>query len=220
MNASPSQDEHRQVALIILRAAQHLQVGKNKLASFLRGSHSQVIKENELDREWGYGAIFWHNVQTINGFIMQLEEIGLLKTDRVQMGKYSYPIITLSEAGKKVLGEHIEIPLQIRKMTKPITIGDSERATAALFKKGFPPIEIAKRRGLVVSTIFSHFHRLIAVGEISARQCVSDAIIQKVLQAKGLAADKNSLKEIKQLLPEKITYEEIKIVLADRTIQK
>ncbi len=215
-----SKEEQKQIASIVLRTVYHLQTGKNKLASFLRGSHSKIVRDKELDRKTGYGALLWHDVPTIVGFINQLEEMGFIKTYTVQTGTYSYPILTLSEAGKKVLEEKIEVPLRVQKVVKPITIGDSERETLALFKKGLPSAEIAARRGLVVSTVFAHFYRLIALGEIKARQCISDEVIRKVLWARQQSVNKSSLKELKQILPEEITYEEIRAVLADKTLQK
>lgn len=216
MSGFTKEEEQKQVALIILRAVQYLQTGKNKLASFLRGSHSKIIKDKELDRKAGYGALLWHDIPTIRGFINQLEEMRFIKHYLVQTGMYSYPILILTDAGKKSLEEKLMIPLQIRKEVKPIRIGDSEKETLSLFKQGCKPNEIAKRRGLAISTVFSHFHKLISVDEISARQCISDEVIKKVLKAKQQVKNKSSLKEIKHILPEEITYEEIRAVLSDK----
>ncbi len=220
MNNVLSTKEQNQIGHIILRAALDLQVGKIKLALFLHGSHSQEVKNSELDKKEGYGALFWFGIETIKGFIDQLEEMEFLKTHVVRTGYYSYPILMLSEAGKKILEEDIEIPLQIRTLIKPVRIGLSEQDTLALFKKGIPPPEIARQRSLALSTIFNHFYRLIAIGEISARQCISDLVIKQVLKAKKKALDRSSLKEIKLMLPEEITYEEIRAILADKRLQK
>ena len=214
-----SKEEQKQIALLILRAAQYLQTGKEKLSLFLRGSHSKIIKEKALDRKAGYGAILWHDISAIKGFINQLEEMGFLKPYLVQTGLYSYPILALTEAGKKALEEKLEIPLQIRKEIKPFTIGDSETETFNLFQMGSQPDEIAEARGMVISTIFGHLHKFITVGEISARQYISEDVIQKILQAKQQFTGNFSLKELKQILPEEITYEEIRAVLADKTLQ-
>lgn len=218
MSRFANEEEQKQVALIILRSVHYLQTGKNKLASFLRGSHSKIIKDKDLDRKAGYGALLWHDIPTIRGFINQLEEMGFIKPYYVQTGLYSYPILILTEAGKKSLEEKLKIPLQIRKETKLITIRDSEKETFSLFKQGCKPNEIAKRRGLAVSTIFGHLNKLVSIGEISAKQCVSDEVIMKILQAKQQVQNKSSLKELKQVLPEKITYEEIRIVLSDKLL--
>lgn len=213
-----SREEQKQIAFIILKATDHLQTGRNNLALFLRGSHSKIVRDKELDRKAGYGALLWQDIPTITGFINQLDEMGLIKSYLVQNGRYSYPILTLTEAGKKALEEKIELPLQIRKVIKPITIGESERETLSLFKSGCQPQEIAQRRSLAISTIFGHLYKLILVGEVEARQYISKDVIKKVLQAKE-QANKSSLKELKLILPEEITYEEIKAVLVDKTIQ-
>ena len=212
-----NKEEQKQTALIILRAAAYLQSGKNKLASFLRGSHSQIIKNQELDQKAGYGALLWHDIPTIKGFITQLKEMGLIKTYWMETEYHHYPILVLTSAGEKVLAEKLEIPLQIKKEVKPIVIGDSEKETLSLFQQGCNPQEIAKRRELAVSTVFGHLHKLIAVGEIRAKQCVADEVIQKILQARKQVSNKESLKEIKELLPE-ITYEEIRAVMVDKSL--
>ena len=211
-------NEQKQTTFIILKAVEYMQTGKNKLASFLRGSHSKIIKDKKLDRKAGYGALLWQEIPTIKGFITQLEEIGLIKKYLVETGSYSYPVLVLTEAGKNVLTEKIEIPLQIRKEVKPIVIRDSEKETLALFKQGCNPPEIARRRELAVSTVFGHLHKLIGVGEIKARQCISDEIIKKVLQARKQVSNKSSIKELKELLPEEITYEEIRAVMMDKSL--
>ncbi|MFH1276733.1 MAG: helix-turn-helix domain-containing protein [Candidatus Woesearchaeota archaeon] len=210
----------KQVASLILNAVHHAKTGKERLVDFLRGSHSQLVKKNEMDRKTGYGALFWHDKNTISGFIEQLLEIGLIERFNVNTGYYSYPILILTDAGKKALEDKIEIPLLIRKIVKPITIGDTERETFSLFTKGCKPDEIARRRDLAVSTIFGHIHKLIAMGKINAKQCISEEVIKKVLQAKQQVKDKSSLKEFKLILPEEITYEEIRAVLADKILCK
>ena len=99
-----------------------------------------------------------------------------------------------------------------------IKISASEKEPFSLFRNGCKPNEIAKRRELATSTIFDHLHKLIFVGEISAKQCISDEVIRTVLNAKQQVKNKSSLKEIKLILPEEITYEEIKAVLADKQL--
>jgi DNA-binding CsgD family transcriptional regulator len=209
-----SKDEQKQTVLIVLQAAGYLQSGKSKLASFLHGSHSKVMRDGELDKKMGYGALFWQDIPTIKGFIDQLLEIGLIKSRFVEAEEYSYPIIILTDAGRKVLADRIEIPLQIRKETKSISIGDTEKETLNLFKNGLTPQQIAEKRALSVSTIFTHLQKLISVGEVSAKQCVPEEVINKVLEAKKCLRKDFSLKELKEKLPD-ITYDEIKVALGD-----
>jgi DNA-binding CsgD family transcriptional regulator len=209
--------EQTQIGHLILQAVQQQRTGKGKLAAFLKGSKSQVVKK--LTGEVGYGALYWFDILTIKSFITQLEGMEFITTYTVRMGDYSYPTLILTEAGKKVLEEKKEISLQRTKEIKPITMGDSEKETLALFKKGCNPQEIAKRRGLAVSTIFGHLYTLIVVGELSATQCVSDIVINKIMKAKRSFRYPPTLKELKQNLPEEIRYEEIRIVLGDKGIQ-
>lgn len=90
----------------------------------------------------------------------------------------------------------------------------TELETFSLYKQGLAPEEIARRRGLVVSTILGHFERLIQVGEaIEIRRVISEEKEQKIRliiqQFPG-----TGLFELKDLLGEKFSYGEIRVVLA------
>ncbi|MFH1682917.1 MAG: RQC domain-containing protein, partial [Candidatus Woesearchaeota archaeon] len=117
--------EQKQIALIILQTINNLQAGKDKVASFLRGSHSK--KNKSLRFKPGYGALLWCDLLTIKGFIEQLKEMEFIKQYQVEREFYSYPILTLTKAGEKALEEKMEIPLQKRREIKLIKIGESER---------------------------------------------------------------------------------------------
>lgn len=203
------------IARIILQAVENERTGKHKLAAFLRGSKSQLVREPGLDKKQGYGALLWHDIPTIEGFIDQLEQMELIMIYRVQTGDYAYPVLQLSEAGRKVLDEKKSVPLIVQKNIKPITMGESERETLAFFHKGLKPEEIAAKRGLARSTIYGHLCTLITYGELSSKQCVADYVITKVLQTRKKLGQQAKLKEIKDMLPIEITYEEIRAVLAD-----
>src|SRR3989338_5793241 len=90
--------EQASIAHIILQAVANEQTGKHKLAAFLRGSKSQLIRDPGLDRKQGYGALLWHDILTIEGFIDQLLQMELIKTYKVQTGDFTYPILQLTDA--------------------------------------------------------------------------------------------------------------------------
>ena len=120
---------------------------------------------------------------------------------------------------RKVLDEKIRIELQIIKKEKPLIVGDTENITLELFKKGKSVPEIAYGRNLAFSTIFEHMRRLVANGYVSSSEFVEDDKINKILEAVGKLKKHFMLREIKEILPDDITYDEIKCVLADKLLK-
>ena len=215
----PNQEENKQNTLIILQAVKENSTGKDKLASILRGSKSKRIINDTQKLIPGYGSLFWHDVPTIKGFIKQLEDLGFIKTQIVNGLYYPYPIILLTETGKKALEEKIEIPLQIIKIEKPIMVGESENITFTLFKSGKDINQIAEERNLKPSTIYTHLSRLISTGKLTARECIKEDVISLILKAKKKLNRINSLKQVKEILPDYVTYEEIRCVLQDKSLE-
>ena len=200
------------IALIILSAVKNLNVGKNKLAAFLGGSKSKIVAP--VSDQQIYGGLLWHDIPTITNFIDQLEAMDFIRTRVIEGAKYSYPILELTGAGAKALKDKLKIPLQITKFKKPVTVGDSEEETLQLFRSGKIAAEIASARQLAVSTIYSHFYRLIYNNRLNASDVVSAEVISLIEEARKKVNALLSLKELKALLPETVSYEEIRCVLA------
>ena len=207
-------EETYQITWIILKAAENINAGKHKLAEFLKGSKAKDVAY--LSSEQGYGGLLWFNIDEIVAFIEQLEEMGIIK--RTSLDDY-YSVLELTEAGRKVLDEKIEIQLQFIKKEKPLIVGDTEKVTLELFKKGKSVPEIAYERKLAFSTIFEHMRRLLANGYISSAEFVEQDKIDKILEARGKLKKDFMLREIKEILPDDITYDEIKCVLADKSMK-
>lgn len=199
------------ITWIILNAVKDIKSGKYKLAEFLKGSRAKDIAH--LSGRQGYGGLLWHDIPTIMGFIEQLEEMELLR--RLTFYDY-YSALELTEAGNKVLDEKIKIELQIIKKEKPTTVGDSEKITLELLKGSKTIEEIAKARNLAVSTIYDHLCSLVANDYLSSSEFIPENIINQILEAKSRLPNAAKLKEIKEMLPEEITYGEIRCVLADK----
>lgn len=204
-----------QIVWIILNAVKNTKIGKYKLAEFLKGSKAKDVAT--LSSQQGYGGLLWYDIPTIIGFIEQLEEMDLL--GRLTFHDY-YSALELAEAGKKVLEEKIRIELQIIKKEKPLTIGDTEKTTFNLFRQGNTVDEIAKARGLAISTIFDHLYRLVANNYLSSSEFISESVIRQILEAKNKLPNATKLKEIKEMLPEEVTYNEIRCVLAEKDMEK
>ena len=200
-----------QMVWIILNTVKNTKIGKHKLAEFLKGSKAKDVAN--LSSQQGYGGLLWHDIPTIMGFIGQLEEMELIK--RTAIYDY-YSALELTDAGKKVLEEKIKIELQIIKKEKPINVGESEKITLDMFKFGKTIEEIAKIRELAISTIYGHLCKLVSSNYLSSSEFIPEIVIKQILEAKSKLPNAAKLKEIKEMISEEITYNEIRCVLADR----
>ena len=187
------------IVWIILNSVKNTKIGKYKLAEFLKGSKAKDVAH--LSNQQGYGGLLWCDIQTITGFIEQLEQMGLIARKRIAIDDY-YSILELTEAGEKVLEEKIKIELQFMKKEKPITVGDSEKITLELFKTGKTIEEIAKERNLAQSTIYDHLYRLVANNYLSSSEFIPESVIKQILEAKNKLPNASKLKEIKEILSE------------------
>jgi len=206
------QDKTRKVAQVILHAVSTLQLGKHKLACFLKGSRAKEVAP--VACEDVFGGLFWHDVHTIEGFIEQLEAMGLIERKTMQGYPYPFSVYAITAAGKKVLDERIEIALQEIKRDKPITVGGSERKSLELFRQGKTVAEIARERNLAESTIYTHFYRCIINNLVESDEVVPKEVHDAIKEVCAKFRKQPSLKEIKEQLPQKITYDEIRCVAA------
>ena len=207
-NMEPRQDTAK-VAQIILFAVHSVQLGKHRLAGFLKGSKSKEVLP--LIQKNGFGGLLWHDLSTIEGFIEQLEQSGFIR--RLHIDTFlSYYVLT--DNGKKAVNETITIPLHIIKKYKPLTIGNSERATLSLMRQGKTIPEVAHIRGLAGSTIYTHAYRLILGGELRCSDVVPQEIYEKIKDVCSTYEKQPSAKDIKEQLPEQ-SYEHIRCVIAE-----
>ena len=91
---------------------------------------------------------------------------------------------------------------------------DTYRTSLDMFRDGKPIPEIARTRGLAVSTIENHLARFIATDEVSLEQFVSLDKVEPIRAAILKFADSNALSPIKEFLGEDYTYGEIRAVMA------
>lgn len=202
-----------QVVWIILNAIKNMELGVNKLSLFLKGSKSKLVVP--IESKQLFGGLIWHDIPTIKGFINQLIGMELLRKRIIQGYIYNYPILELTEAGNKVLDEKMKVELQIIKEQKPVNIGESEEKTFELFSEGKTIEEIAKERNLAVSTIYTHLYKLIVNNYLSSSDIIPEEKISGIMKIYRQFNDEPKLKELKEKLPENISYEEIRCVVAD-----
>lgn len=87
--------------------------------------------------------------------------------------------------------------------------------TVNLYKKDYTIEQIAKMRSLGVSTIFGHLVSwYLSGGELEIQKFITRDEEQKILEAMSRAENYQLLKSIKEKLPEEISYEKIRLVIA------
>ena len=82
-----------------------------------------------------------------------------------------------------------------------------------LFQQGMTPELIAHERSLTVGTIMGHLARYVTSGELALTDLIAPERIATIRQAAQTVQDSNYTKNIKDLCPPNITYDEIRIVM-------
>ncbi len=198
-------------AWLILNAVNSLELGKLKLVRFLKGSKSKEIFS--ISQETIFGGLMWYDMATIEGFIDQLEEKNLIIKIKKQGFPYPYEIYGLSDEGKKALSVKAEIQLENIKKIEPVN--ETEAITMTMIKSGKSVIEVSQERNLAETTIYGHCAKLIGIGLLESRSVVTEVIYQQITDACKRFKTIPGLKEIKLILPEEITYEQIRCVAAE-----
>ncbi|MFP4429147.1 MAG: helix-turn-helix domain-containing protein, partial [Desulfovermiculus sp.] len=133
--------------------------------------------------------------------------------------KYGRELIDMVAAYRRKYGiEEVVLPEKSRSAPHQQTSDkgqrtDTRQTTLELFKKGNTPDQIAAARGLARSTIETHLSSLVHQGELGIDELLAPDIQESIEQAIS-AAEGDSLKEIKNMLGDEISYGQIKIVLA------
>ncbi len=100
------------------------------------------------------------------------------------------------------------------KEAKRQLIGSTVKETVRLFEQNYAPSDIAKMRSLGESTIMGHLTSwYVAGGEVEIERLVSSAEEDQIIET-IVSARTQRLKLIKEKLPDSISYEKIRLVLA------
>jgi len=216
----PTPDER--TALIILDALRQLRwgVGREKLADILKGSKAKDIQQWDYDKNPQYGKLSEFTQKEIRDLIEQLIEQGYFTvTDDLR------PVLRLTAKGEEALTTQAVIPLNAPTTAKQEESSDAQRSpsrdptvdtvtlTAQMFDDGLTPAQIAARRGLSVSTIYTHLSRRIAAGELPLSAVIPDEVAAQIRAAIEQVGDVSHLAPLKALLPDTISYGEINCVV-------
>ncbi len=208
-------------ALVVLDSvtklgAQNLQIGRGKLAQFLKGSESEGIAW--LKGKPYFGKLDSLRLKEIEDVIDQLLDSGYLR----QSGGLR-PVLVLSAQGQHALANRLAIAIDLRPQKveaerrikaerQAREAGGTVNATLDLHKQGLSPLEIAAKRGLSDSTVYSHLALLIADGRVSVDDVVPAEVQAEIMAAIEAVGSAQYLSPIKARLGDAISYNEIRAV--------
>jgi len=211
-------------ALVILSTVAELRwnVGRRRLAQVLKGSQAKAMKSGDYDRLRFYGKLATLKQKEIGGLIDQL-----LSSKHLKVVGGEYPVLRLTPQGRQALASTAAISLDL---PRPLRPGARERQSAKrkaggtvpytgqLLVQGFRPAQIAAERGFAESTIYTHLAQLIAAGEVALDDVISSDVQEQVQEAIRAVGSSERLTPIKELLPEEISYGQIRcVVVAGQT---
>lgn len=213
-----NEDENLRVRKILACAARMKgRFGKTVLASTLRGSAAKNVMQAHLNELSTYGLLKDMKQDDILLYVDALCAVGCL---RVSSGEY--PTVAITELGDRVMREQERIQLAIPEGGHAIPADEEDGPpktafqTLALHRQGLSVAEIARQRSLVANTVEDHLVECARAGlPVDISKLVSAENrqqIEKAIEQHGM----ERLKPIHEALPEEITYNMIRFVVAER----
>ena len=209
-----------EVALTILDCVRVMngRIGRLGIGKILAGSHSHDIAR--WQRSPFFGKLAQYKLRDLDEMVNALIRQGYIK---IIGGEY--PVIALSPRGAEAIKTRAAIALAVPQTARPVRVAQAERKlgtveyTHQLLGRGLSLAEIAQERGLSIKTIYGHLAQLIEQGLVHV-----DAVIPREIQTQVRDAmaktDAPHLFAIKVQLPETISYEEIRCVVAAHDLER
>jgi hypothetical protein len=195
--------------------------GKNMLAATLRGSAAKNLMQARLNELSTYGLLKGMPQEEILAYID-----ALCAADCLRVSPGAYPTVSITKLGNLVMREQERIELALPAVVQATDEDDgllpqTALQTYTLFRNGNSVAEIAAQRGLVINTIEGHLIECMSAGlvvDITTLVSESDRVqIEKAIAEHGT----EKLKPIHDSLPESITYNMIRFVVAEiRRVQE
>jgi len=211
-------DENLRVRKVLAGAARMKgRFGKQVLAASLRGSAAKNVMQAHLNELSTYGLLRDMRQEDIMGYID-----ALLSADCLRVSAGAYPTISITDLGQRVMREQEQVKLALElgsadEEEEARILSPTASQTYQLFGDGQTVAEIARQRNLVVTTIEGHLIECLEAGlavDVSRLVSESDrAQIERTISEKGL---EGGLKPIHEALPESISYNMIRFVVAAR----
>lgn len=112
-------------------------------------------------------------------------------------------------------GEFIDAIKTFKENNKPKTKKHTSLVTFDLYNEGLSPEEISNKRGLQITTIYSHLSTLYEKGkDIDLKQFISDDEVAKIKPAYEKLDMQELLKPIYQELNEEVPYHKIRLAIS------
>ncbi|HHJ06343.1 MAG TPA: RecQ family ATP-dependent DNA helicase, partial [Anaerolineae bacterium] len=207
--------------LIILETARTLpkKAGRGLIAKILAGSEDKQIRQFGHQRHKFYGKLNRLSRPQITALIDKLIERHYLSTLSIEGRFRRFAVVEITALGQQALDLRAALPLHLEDLpaARP-SVGrkqsDTLEETLRLFQEGLPPAEIAVKRNLTENTIYNHLVKLIQREDVALSDVVSPEIEAAVLAAVKSVGGAAKLSPIKAVLPESVSWEELKCVLA------
>ena len=187
------------------------------LAATLRGSAAKNVMKAHLNKLSTYGLL---KDMRQDDILLYVDALIAARCLRVSRGEY--PTISITEFGDRVMREQEQIELALSKGREKDEDDSILPATAlqtyTLFRDGHSVAEIATERNLVTNTIEGHLAECIGAGlPVDISKLVSDSDrtqIENAIAEHGT----EMLKLVRESLPENITYNMIRFVIAEKRL--
>ncbi len=211
-----SADETERVRKILACAARMKgRFGKSVLAATLRGSAAKNVMQARLNELSTYGLLKGMPHDDIMLFVEALCSAGCL-----QVSKGEYPTVSITELGNRVMREQERVELALPKDAHAVRGDEAPLKTAfqtlALHRQGLSVAEIATQRGLVPNTIEGHLEECLRAGQAVDVSRLVPTEVRKQIESAIEEHGTERLKPIRESLPENITYNQIRFVVAER----
>lgn len=111
--------------------------------------------------------------------------------------------------------EFMETIKKFKENNKPTVKKHTSEVTFELYQEGFSPEEISTKRGLQITTIYSHLSTLYEKGkEVNLKQFISNEEVEKIKPAYEKLGKEELLKPIYEELKEEIPYHKIRLAIS------
>ena len=205
--------------------------GITHVAAVLRGSGNAIVKRLGHDALSVYDTVDDYSADEIKEIAGQLVEEGLLRRDEGM-----YPTLSVTATGRRFLKSRAKLVLTLsardkktvpparrtardiddarrKRRQKVVREGSTYERTRQLWEQGLSVEEIAKKRGLEMSTIAGHFERLIEAGlDIDLRPMLPPAEKVEEIRRAFEKTGGTLLSTVKGVLGDDYSYYEITIV--------
>jgi superfamily II DNA helicase RecQ len=207
------------IVLETVRSLQQRPIGRSRLAQLLNGSQAQEMQQFGYDHHKFYGKLGGLSQRQVIELIDAMIEARYLRLTGGEL-----PVLNLTPLGLQALEARAALPIRLASLaTEAVPVerwqartekSDTVIQTFELFKRGLTPTQIAAERNLTEITVYNHLARLIADEKIELHQLIPPEIETQVLQAIATVGSAARLTPIKTALPEEITFDQIKCVIA------